>query len=104
MVITLLFCLAGTVGTGLVTYCDQGNGPLAGASGAMIASAYADAGSERRDGRKESAVGELHSILANVTLALVILHILGVGLASVVHRENLVVGMINGRKRVEDGS
>jgi cytochrome b len=55
----------------------------------------------RGDGR-ESLIGELHGTLANITLGLVILHILGVGWASVVHRENLVAAMFSGRKRPID--
>jgi cytochrome b len=109
MVIALLVCLAATVGTGLVAYGDRGKGPLADAAGTTITQAHAEeherdqnVGSEPRGEREESVLGELHGTLANITLALVILHILGVGLASVVHRENLVAAMVNGRKRTGD--
>lgn len=109
MVIALLVCLAATVGTGLVAYGDRGKGPLADAGGAVVARAYAEenergaqAGSERAGKRTESVLGELHGTLANITLALIILHILGVGLASMAHRENLVAAMITGEKRAGD--
>ena len=105
MVFLLLASLAATVGTGLVAYGDRGMGPLAG--GAVVTRAYANGddngGSAKRGAEeKESALGELHGTLANITLGLVILHILGVGLASIVHRENLAAAMVSGRKRAED--
>lgn len=109
MVVALLVCLAGTVGTGLIAYGGMGKGPLAGNPVFVTTSAHAEQGEgrfEAGEGRHgeggESAIGELHGALANITLGLVILHILGVGLASVTHRENLVGAMFTGKKRPAD--
>lgn len=109
MVFLLLASLAGTVATGLVAYGDLGKGPLAHAVHPAITRAYANGdedgartGAAPRGDDTESVIGELHDLLANITLGLIILHILGVGLASVVHRENLARAMVTGQKRAED--
>lgn len=109
MVYLLLLTLAATVFTGLqVLATEKHQGPLApivAASPAAVAmplqvsdkQASVRAAADERDG--EPVAEELHEILANVALALVILHILGVIVASVAHRENLVRAMFTGTKR-----
>ncbi|MEQ8859070.1 MAG: cytochrome b/b6 domain-containing protein [Pseudomonadales bacterium] len=85
MTLALLICLAITAGSGLGLYAvEEGAGPLAG----WLA-----------QGRYEDAWEEVHEIFANLSLALVIVHVAGVAFSSLVHRENLVRAMITGRKR-----
>ena len=102
MVIALLICLTATVATGVVACGEEGKGPLA-----ALMSPVNTFSNEAGHGvlaatpgeEEESSIGELHGLLANITVALVVLHIFGVAVASVVHRENLVPAMITGRKR-----
>jgi cytochrome b len=105
MVIALLVFLAATVGTGLVRYAEEkGAGPLASLYGhaSSIAALQPIENDEGLGGGREgiSALSEAHEVLANITLGLVMFHILGVFLASFVHRENLIKAMVTGRKRL----
>ena len=99
MVIALLVCLAATVATGLIAYGEEGKGPLAVVMVTDANEAGSRALAERRGGETESTIGELHGLMANITVALVVAHIFGVVIASVMHKENLVLAMITGRKR-----
>ena len=83
MVVLLLAFLIAIVVTGLGVYGgEQQAGPLAG----MFTK-----------GTGES-IEEIHEVIANITLALIIAHIAAVILASFVHRENLVRAMLTGYK------
>jgi len=44
---------------------------------------------------------ETHEVFAYLTLALILIHVLGVLASSLLHRENLIGGMISGYKREE---
>ncbi len=89
MVFAMFVSLALTVSSGLVVYAyDKHSGPLAGW-------VHPDASEP-----VEEFWEETHEVLANVTLALALLHVGGVVMASVVHRESLVRAMIKGTKRI----
>lgn len=83
MIVVLLLSILMTVITGLEAYgADQGAGPLA-----FIGSVH------------EDFFEEIHELFANFTLILVIVHIIGVVVESVIHRENLARAMFHGNKR-----
>jgi cytochrome b len=90
MVVALLIALLATTVSGLMVYgADEHAGPLASWMAGM---------SEQG----EEVLEEIHEAMANVTLALVVLHVIGVAVASLSHRENLVRSMLTGRKRHSD--
>ncbi len=128
MTLALLASLALTAVTGMATLAaEEGRGPLSTvitrqsaaleAPGlelpALVARAHADSEAgehgggehgegeddEGEDDEQESLWKEAHELLANLTLALVILHLGGVALASLAHRENLPRAMVTGLKR-----
>lgn len=98
-------CLV-TVWTGMELYAaEEGKGPLAWEAPAIVAQALADDDDqEDRESGEGGVWEELHEALAHLTFLLVLVHIGGVILASIVHRENLTRAMITGWKRAGTGS
>ena len=102
MVYLLLLTLGATVATGMaVLAAEQHAGPLAPLFEATRAADVAAPARQEKHG--EEALEEAHEILANLALLLVALHILGVAIASLSHRENLVRAMVSGWKRADSG-
>lgn len=84
VIMFLLIFLAGTVVTGILVYGDeQQTGLLAG----VVTNETGE------------TVEEWHGIFADISLALICVHIVGVCLRSLVYRENLVRAMFTGHKR-----
>ena len=123
MVFALLISLTATTVTGVALLAvEENTGPLApwlggGAAleetmkglGLFAAPVRASEDEDERDEdhdknsneKKDEILEEAHEFFSNVTLLLIIMHIAGVVLASVIHKENLVRAMVTGHKRLE---
>ena len=89
MVILLMVSLLFTVFTGLAVYgAEEQAGPLAN----LFSSTHSAWG---------DVTEEAHEFFANFTLLLVLFHVLGVIVESLIHKENLVAAMISGFKEKE---
>ena len=87
MVILLLISLLITVSSGLIVYgVEDHAGPLANWFSAGFPQGWGDSGEA------------IHEFFANFTLLLVLAHLLGVFVESLIHKENLVAAMFSGFK------
>lgn len=87
MVIALMIAVALTGLSGLAVYgAEELSGPLA----PLMSSLPASWG---------HFFEEVHEVMANLTLVLIVAHVAGVIFSSLSHRENLIAGMITGLKR-----
>ena len=110
MVVALLISLFVTTISGLKLYAvEERKGSLANVSTEFSVISTANADDEDKKDREQDGVKEgvkegdefweeLHEASSNFTLLLIFLHVLGVIVASKLHKENLVKAMITGKK------
>lgn len=100
MILALLLTLSGTAFTGWLMAEPDRVAMLPGLPQIVSPARADDDGDEPGEGREiEGPLGDLHETLANLLLLLVGVHVGGVVLASVRHRENLARAMLTGHKR-----
>jgi len=85
MIILMLLCLVLVSVTGIALYgIEAGAGPLALLAGSS--------------GGLEEVFEEVHEVFASLMVLLVVIHVAGVVVEGLVHRDNLVKAMFTGRK------
>lgn len=117
MILTLLLALTATSITGLAAYGAENKGPIAGwvavsthpsKPDKILGNDYLqrvnneenEGGEDRGKKNEEDSVWEeLHEFCSNLTVVLIVVHIGGVFLGSLLHRENLVRAMVTGKKK-----
>lgn len=118
MVVLLLGSLLATTGTGVVLYGTKGGGPLASLAvtappvmtarhgGAPVVQTFngeheagVRGGHDSGEHHEGGLLRAVHDFFANLTLTLILAHIAGVVLDSLLHSENLARAMVTGRKR-----
>lgn len=102
MVLILLVSLSFTVFSGLKAYAVEGHGPLASVDVSLLSAAYADEdkhdGDKKHEEEEDEFWKEIHEFFSNFTLFMVLIHIAGVVVSSMLHGENLARAMVTGYK------
>jgi len=110
MIFVILIALLITTFTGLKALATEGQGPLANTNIFVLRTANADEDGQEDEvekynsapfvnKEKEELWEELHEIMTNLMIFLIIIHVCGVLVSSWLHKENLILSMVTGKKK-----
>ncbi|MCP4411219.1 MAG: cytochrome b [Gammaproteobacteria bacterium] len=89
MIVILLICLILTTVSGMSLFATEGHGPFA----TTFLSHWS-----------EDILEEIHEFFANFTVFMIVIHVSGVLVSSLLHKENLIKSMITGKKLINTDS